>query len=308
MQKLPDTTGVIAAPFAPMLEDGSLNTDIIGEYYEFLQNNGVIGAFINGTTGEGPSLSQKEKRILTESWTKISKERKSLKIINLVGGTSYQECIENAIHSYESGVYAIAIVAPYYFKINNVSHLAEFCTLVGESVPGLPFYFYHIPSMTGADFPMYDLLRQLSGSLGNFAGIKYTKTDYLDYQSCLSYENGKFDLLWGSDECMLPALATGAKGFVGSTYNYAAPLYHKLISAFQEGDLVKARILQQKSIDIVRLLDKYGGISTGKAFMRYIGLDCGKFRLPVSNMNQEMYRKFENEVNDLKINDLFSRI
>jgi N-acetylneuraminate lyase len=308
MLKLTNTTGLIAAPFAPMLEDGSLNTAMVSKYYDFLEKNGVKGAFINGTTGEGASLSQKEKRIITESWAKISGERKSIRIINLIGGTSYQECIENAIHSYESGVYAVAIVAPYYFKPDHISQLADFCAVVGESVPRLPFYFYHIPSITGVDFPMLDLLRILSGVLPNFAGIKYTKVDFMDYQSCLNFENGKYDLFWGSDECMLPALAVGAKGFVGSTYNYAAPLYTKLIYAFNNGDLEEARILQQKSINMVRLLDKYGGIATGKAFMRYIGLECGQFRSPVSNMSTDMFGKFENEVSELNINDLFSKI
>ena len=69
-------------------------------------------------------------------------------------------------------------------------------------------------------------------------------------------------MLWGRDENMLPALAVGAKGAVGSTFNYAAPLYHRLIEAFQSDDLDKARILQQKSIEMIGLLGKYGGIAT----------------------------------------------
>ena len=65
---------------------------------------------------------------------------------------------------------------------------------------------------------------------------------------------------------MLPALAVGAKASVGSTFNYAAPLYHNLIDAFNTGDLAKAQLLQQQSIDMIRfaLLGKYGGIATGK--------------------------------------------
>jgi len=112
----------------------------------------------------------------------------------------------------------------------------------------------------------------------------------MDFLSCIKVlKNGKYDMLWGRDENMLPALALGTKAAVGSTFNYAAPLYYKLIDAFNNGDLATAQLLQQQSIDMIRLLGKYGGIATGKAYMKLIGVDCGEFRLPVKNMNAEQF-------------------
>ena len=130
----------------------------------------------------------------------------------------------------------------------------------------------------------------------------------MDYLSCLDFENGKYDLLWGRDECMLSALILGAKGFVGSTYNYASPLYHQLIAAFNNNEIEGARILQQKSIDMIALLDKFGGIATGKAYMKYIGLDCGRFRLPVRNMTEKNYSDFIQAVELLDMKYLFSEV
>ncbi len=130
----------------------------------------------------------------------------------------------------------------------------------------------------------------------------------MDFLSCLNFENGKYDLLWGRDECLLSAIVLGCKGAVGSTYNYAAPLYLAMMEAYSRGDHDKARKLQLLSIDIVSLLGKYGGIATGKAFMKYVGLDCGKFRSPVKNMTDEMYVDFANDVRQLKIDHWFSRI
>lgn len=300
--------GLIAAPFTPMHKDGSLNLDIIGEYYDFLAKNGVKGAFINGSTGEGVSLSQKEKQLHTQKWAKCNKDRKSVDIINLVGGTSYADCIENAIFSYEAGVNAIAIVAPFYFKPVDVCKLAEFCTIVGESVPEMPVYFYHIPVLTGFNFPMIDFLKEMSNMLPNFAGIKYTHEDFMDYLSCINYKDGAYDMLWGRDESMLSALVLGARGAVGSTFNYAAPLYHMLIEAFDENNLEEARRLQQKAIDMIMLLPKFGGIATGKAFMKYIGINCGEFRLPVKNMSGELYKMFVEDVKKLNMEQLFSKL
>ena len=300
--------GLVAAPFTPMDKYGNLNPDLIEGYYEFLEKNGIAGAFINGSTGEGASLTQKEKQLQATRWADCYKSKGTVRIINLVGGTSYHECIENALFSYEAGMSAIAILAPYYYKPADETQLAEFCALIGESVPRLPVYFYHIPELTGVNLPMIGFLEKISSILPNFAGIKYTQEDFMDFSLCLNFRDGAYDLLWGRDECLLPALVLGCRGAVGSTYNYAAPLYHKLINAFDEGNLAEAGRLQQLSVDIIRLLGKYGGIATGKAFMRYAGIDCGNFRSPVKNMPAGMYDSFVRDVRSLKLDHLFSRM
>ena len=130
----------------------------------------------------------------------------------------------------------------------------------------------------------------------------------MDFLSCLQYKNGQYDMVWGRDENMLPALAIGTKASIGSTYNYAAPLYHALIDAFNNGDLPQAQILQQQSIDMIRLLGKYGGIATGKAYMKLIGLDCGSFRLPVKNMDAAAFEQFKKDVALLGFDQYSSKI
>ena len=115
-------------------------------------------------------------------------------------------------------------------------------------------------------------------------------------------------MLWGRDENFLSAMVLGARGAVGSTYNYAAPLYHRMMDAFDRNDMEEARALQQKSIDMITLLGKYGGIATGKAYMRFIGLECGEFRLPVRNMTSSDYDSFVKDVRRLEMDDLFSKM
>jgi N-acetylneuraminate lyase len=212
--------------------------------------------------------------------------------MTLLGGTCIADCKELAVYASKAGLYAVSFTAPNYFKPASVQMLAQCCAEIAAAVPDMPFYYYHIPVLTGVNFPMYDLLKEVDNSIPNFAGVKYTHEDFMDYLSCLLFKNRKYDMLWGRDENMLPALSLGAKGAVGSTYNYAAPLYHRLIRAFEQGESEKAAQLQEQSIDMIRLLGKYGGIATGKAYMKLIGLDCGKFRLPVKNMSNEDFVKF----------------
>lgn len=298
--------GLIAAPFTPMNNNGSLNIAIIPQYYEMLKSNNINGAFICGSTGEGVSMTAKEKMAVAEAWAACTKNDADFTVMPLLGGTSIADCKELALHAKAIGLDAVSFTAPFYFKPADVTMLAKACIEIASVVPDMPFYYYHIPVLTGVNFLMIDLLKEVHGKTPNFAGIKYTHEDFMDFLSCTQYADGKYDMLWGRDENMLPALAVGAKGAVGSTFNYAAPLYYNLIDAFNNGDLQKAQQLQEQSIDMIRLLGKYGGIATGKAYMKLLGLDCGEFRLPVKNMTAEQFISFKKDTEQINFSSFCS--
>ena len=297
--KIEHLQGLIAAPFTPMNEDGSINPGLVPDYYRFLKLNGVTGAFICGSTGEGVSLTLNEKKQIAEAWAACTAGDTDFKVMTLLGGTCIADCKDLAQHARQIGLYAVSFTAPFYFKPANVEVLAQICAEIAATVPDMPFYYYHIPVLNGVDFSMISLLEAIDGKVSNFAGVKYTHEDFMDFQSCINFNNEKYDMLWGRDENMLSALAVGAKGAVGSTFNYAASLYHDMITAFNAHDLKTAQSLQQKSIDIIRLLGKYGGIATGKAYMKLVDIDCGRFRLPVKNMSAVQFEDFKKDVEAL---------
>lgn len=299
--------GLIAAPFTPFDAHGNLNLAQIPIYYQSLKKNKVTGGFICGSTGEGVSLTFQEKVEVLKAWTTLTKHDPDFSLIILLGGTNIKECRELAQIAEVEGVDAISFTSPFYFKPANVDQLAKCCAAVAEAAPNTAFYYYHIPVLTGGNFLMIDLLKAIDGKIPNFVGIKYTHEDFMDFLSCMNFADRKYDMLWGRDENMLSSLILGAKGAVGSTYNYAAPLYYELINAFDEGDFESANALQQQSIDMINLLGKYGGISVGKAYMRQIGLDCGEFRLPVKNMTAAEYKSFESDVAQLNFGSFCSK-
>jgi len=304
--KIRHLQGLIAAPFTPMKKDGSVNLDSIPEYYHFLKHNKVTGAFICGSTGEGVSMTSEEKKSVIKAWGDATKGDKDFQVMTLVGGTSIADGKDIARYAQQCGLYGVSFTAPFYFKPANVEMLAACCKEIADAVPDMPFYYYHIPVLNGVGFPMIDLLKNVDGKISNFAGIKYTHEDFMDFLSCLHFQNGKYDMLWGRDENMLSAWAVGSKGAVGSTFNYAAPLYYHLIDAFNQNDLKKAQSLQQQSIDMITLLGKYGGIATGKAYMKVVGIDCGEFRLPVKNMNAGQFEMFKKDVAQLNFSSFCS--
>ncbi len=290
--------GLITAPFTPFDASGEVNISMVSRLQKFYKDNGVAGVFICGTTGESSALTFDEKKILFEEWSKY--KTNDFKIIGFLGGTSVKECQELARVAKDCDLDAISITAPYYFKPTGVAELAAFCGEV-SSAADLPFYYYHIPNFTGVYYNMYDLLQQVDGKIPNFAGIKYTFEDVMDFQRCLNFKNKKYNILWGRDEMLLSALVVGAKGAVGSTYGYSAPVYRQIIDAYNNLDIEKARALQLKAIEYITFLHRYGG-STGKAFMKAVGMDCGGYRLPVRNMTDQQMQQFMKE---LKATDFF---
>ena len=164
--------GLVAAPFTPMNAEGRLQLSLIPEYYQFLKSNGVKGAFICGSTGEGVSMSTAEKKAVAEAWAACTQTDPHFKVMTLLGGTSITDCVELALHARDIGLYAVSFTAPFYFKPASVEMLAACCQQIAEAVPDMPFYYYHIPVLTGVSFAMIDLLRKVEETIPNFAGIK----------------------------------------------------------------------------------------------------------------------------------------
>jgi len=103
----------------------------------------------------------------------------------------------------------------------------------------------------------------------------------------LSYPH-RFGMMFGRDEMMLMGLAAGAKTFVGSTYNFAIPLYLKIWEAFNRNDFENARRLQHQAIKMIQILNAFGGGTRfGKMVVKLIGMDCGPVRLPIKPFSDQ---------------------
>jgi len=143
---------------------------------------------------------------------------------------------------------------------------------------------------------MIEFLKSASKHIPNFAGIKFTDENLMSFSQCLNFEDGRFNILFGRDEILLAALALGATGAVGSTYNYMAPLYHQMWSAFECNDLAAARRLQSLAMQIVAVMSRHGGLPAGKAMMKLVGIDCGPVRPPLRNLSSEEWESLSQDL------------
>jgi N-acetylneuraminate lyase len=290
-------TGLVPATFTPMHDDGSLNLDMIPALAVRLMNQGASGLYVNGSTGEGVSMTSDERRAAAEAWVEAVEGR--IPVIVQVGHNSLAEARGLAAHAQAIGATAISATPPNYFKPKTLDTLIDCMTFVAAGAPDLPYYYYHIPAVTGVDFDMVELLRLGAQRIPTLAGVKYSKPTIFEMQACTLFDGGRYNILFGSDEMLLSGLVGGAHGAVGSTYNYAIPLYQAVIAAYQAEDMVEAQRLQGVAAQLVRPIYRFGGAPALKAVMKIIGLDCGPSRLPQQTLTPAQVDALEREMTEL---------
>lgn len=295
--------GLIDAPFTPFHEDGSLNLAPIPEYAALLARNGLKGVFINGSSGEGYMLTEEERMQLAEAWMAAVPE--DFKVIVHVGSTSVMSSRRLAEHAQKIGAWGIGAMATPFPKIGSIEQLCRYCEEIASAAPELPFYYYHIPAFNGAFLSMYDFLKAVDGRIPNFAGIKYTFESLYEYNRCRRYQNGKFDMLHGQDETLLPCLAMGgAQGGIGGTTNYNGRCLTGILEAWEKGDLEKACQLQDFAQDVIDVICNFrGNIVGGKRIMKLIGLDLGPNRVPFMSVTEEEEQELRRQLEAI---DFFS--
>lgn len=296
--------GLIDAPFTPFHPNGDVNMKPIEAYARMLQENGLKGVFINGSSGEGYMLTTEERMALAEEWVRVAPQ--DFKVIVHVGSCCLRESVRLAAHAQQIGAWGIGSMAPPFPRIGRIEELVKYCEQIAEAAPSLPFYYYHIPAFNGAFLPMLDLLKAVDGRIPNFAGIKYTYESLYEYNQCRLYKDGKYDMLHGQDETILPSLAQGgAEGGIGGTTNYNGRELVGIIDAWHRGDIETAREKQNFSQAVINVICHYrGNIVAGKRIMKLIGFDLGPNRVPFQNMTIEEETAMRKELEEI---NFFSR-
>ncbi|KAG8132821.1 hypothetical protein E2320_010640, partial [Naja naja] len=141
----------------------NINLSLIRQYVDYLINQqGVKNVFVNGTTGEGLSLSIQERKQLAEEWVTQGKNKLDHVIIH-VGSLSLPESKD----------------------LVNKDELVAFFRDVASEAPNIPFYYYHIPPITGIKFCAEELLDSMKEQIPTFKGVKFSDRDLLDLRQCV---------------------------------------------------------------------------------------------------------------------------
>lgn len=274
--------GLIAAPHTPFDANNKVNFAAIDQIAQLLVEQGVTGAYVCGTTGEGIHCSVEERKAVAERWVKAADGK--LDLILHTGALSIVDSLELTHHAENLDILATSAIGPCFFKPGSVNDLVDYCAQIAAAAPSKGFYYYH-SGMSGVNLDLEQFLIEGDKRIPNLSGAKFNNADLYEYQRCVRVAGGKFDIPFGVDEFLPAGLAVGAVGAVGSTYNYAAPLYLKIIDAFNAGKQDEVARLMDKVIAIIRVLVEYGGVAAGKVAMQLHGIDAGDPRTPIASLS-----------------------
>lgn len=127
-----------------------MNYDIIDEYCKLLKTKGVNGALINGTSGEGSCLRLDERKRLAELW-QVACKKYGVTLMVQIGGCDILSVFELAKHAESIGVDCILCLPDLFFKPKIEEDLVSYIKSIVPFCPNTPFYYYHIPRMSGVD-------------------------------------------------------------------------------------------------------------------------------------------------------------
>ncbi len=294
-------TGLIPACHTPFNRAGHLDLSVVPRQAELFRESGTTAVFVAGTTGEWSSLTRDERMALCDRWTEVAGDE--LRIAVHVGHNCQADAIALASHARESGAAAVAAVAPSYLKPATVADLVAFMEPIAAAASPLPFYYYEIPGMTNVRLSASSFLQLAGRRIPNLRGLKFSHNDLVELQECIAADPANLEVFFGFDEFLLAGLVLGVDGAVGSTYNFAARHYGRLMRAIAAGEMDAARGGQVQAERMIQVLNKHGFLAASKAVMGFIGVDCGPVRPPLRNLTSDELAGLARELERFEVFD-----
>ncbi|HDP34410.1 MAG TPA: hypothetical protein ENN29_04805 [Candidatus Hydrogenedentes bacterium] len=168
-------TGLIAAAFTPMNGNGGINLKLIPDIVAFLLKQNIRGLYVCGSTGEGPSLATREREQVAAAYVEAAAGR--IPVIVQVGHNSVEEARRLAGHAASIGADAVSAVSPSYFLPENIAALVETFARIADAAPATPFYYYHIPRLSGLSLSPLSFLEKAQDRIPTLAGDRGTEHD-----------------------------------------------------------------------------------------------------------------------------------
>ncbi|QQL44275.1 dihydrodipicolinate synthase family protein [Sulfuriroseicoccus oceanibius] len=277
--------GLVAATVTPMHADGSVNYDLIAPQIDYLVDQGIKGAYILGSTGEGMLLTDDERKKVAEKFVTLAGDR--LPIFVQVGHNSWQAAADLAAHAESLGAAAVSATSPGYFKPDNAQSLVDGVKEVTDAAPNTPFYYYHIPALSGVSVDIIEAARLSKEQLPTFTGIKYSDGSTFYNLPLLQEAAPGCEFFAGSDEAYLMSVAQGFKGAVGSTYGYGKVIYDNVRKHVEAGEFEEARMWQARALSMITTFFSTCGRSGIKGMWSAIGLPMGASRNPIASTTPE---------------------
>uniref|UniRef100_A0A7G3AFE5 N-acetylneuraminate lyase n=1 Tax=Lutzomyia longipalpis TaxID=7200 RepID=A0A7G3AFE5_LUTLO len=209
----------------------SINYAVIDPYAKWLKNKGIQGVLVNGTTGEGMSLSVPERQGVAEEWQKACKKY-GMTLMVQVGGAPFVDVAELAKHAEELEVDAILCLPELYFRPKNEKDLVRYIGNVSKYCSRTPLLYYHFPMMSKVEVSMPKFLDLAEQEIENIVGIKFSSPDLAEGSACL--KSNRFIFL-GNNMIFCGALAQGFDCSIMTSLNICPELAIEIFQSIKKG-------------------------------------------------------------------------
>lgn len=279
-------TGACTALVTPFA-DGKINYTMLEKLLLRQLDAGIKTIVLAGTTGEAPTLTDREKVELFRRAKSFTGQ--NAMIIAGTGSNSTAHAVQLSIAAEEAGADALLTVSPYYNKATADGLYAHY-RAIAEAV-SIPMILYNVPGRTGVDIPV-DIYRQLS-YIPKIAGVKEASTDISKITRIKNACVPGFGVWSGNDSMAVPAISLGGSGAISVVSNICPEEVSAMVNAALDGDPDTATALQQQLQPLCDLLFCEVNPIPVKEAMKYIGFDCGECRLPLCRLSKENRRRMK---------------
>lgn len=278
-------TGAGVAIVTPMLQNGEINYELLGEIIDNQIANATDAIVICGTTGEASTMTDKEHIDCIDF--AVKRVNKRVPVIAGAGSNDTAYAIELSKESKSLGADALLHVTPYYNKTSQRGLVAHFESIANST--DLPVILYNVPGRTGVNIAVdtYKILsehknivatKEASGNIAHVAGIKAACGDELAIYS-------------GNDDQIVPILALGGAGVISVLSNVAPRQTHDICELYFKGNVKESAKLQLDLLPLIDALFMDVNPIPVKEAMCLMGCNVGECRLPLIKMTDAQIQK-----------------
>lgn len=273
--------GCCTALITPFTKDNKVNFKEFERIIEEQISGGVDALLFLGTTGESPTLTEKEKLEIVKF--AVKKVKKRVPVLVGAGSNCTAKAVENSIIYEALGVDGLLIVSPYYNKATQEGLFLHYKE-IADSVD-IPIIIYNVPSRTGVNVNAETVVKL--SKIKNIKGLKQASADFEELQKIIAGVDENFSVYSGEDGLTFPMLCCGAKGVISVVSNLFPNYMSRLCESFFEGKREESFSLQQRINPLVKSLFNEVNPIPVKYAMNKLGYDAGVPRLPLTEMKNK---------------------
>ncbi|PAY17320.1 dihydrodipicolinate synthase family protein [Rhodopirellula sp. SM50] len=290
-------TGILTPNITPVDRDGRVDEDTLRRYVDWLIEKGVDGLYPNGSTGEFIRFTAEERRRIVE--VVVDQTAGRVPVLAGAAEANAKETIA-ACEAYGAmGVRAVAIVAPFYYRLSDQGVYAYFRE-IADAV-SVDVTLYNIPLF--ASPISVDTVVRLASECPRVVGIKDSSGDLPNMMRMISQIRpirDDFCFLTGWDAALVPMLVVGANGGTNATSGVVPELTRAIHRSVVAGDIDQAMKLQYQLLPLFDAMISISEFPEGfRAGARSRGWDLGPGRVPISERQKEAIAEAQRQIDDL---------